>query len=131
MNSPEHIWLKSVCLVSKYSLKLHSFSYILFAYHAYDATFILNNTIPTCTCSSDTVFFFSLCLFYFFQPYSLFKTWGRDVAQAVIRWLPTAAAQVRVRAAYGVCGGQSATGAGFLRVLRFPLLIIPPISPSS
>jgi hypothetical protein len=30
-----------------------------------------------------------------------------------------------------VCGGQSGIGAGFLRVLRFPLPIIPPISPSS
>jgi hypothetical protein len=39
---------------------------------------------------------------------------GRAVAQAVRRWLPTAAAQVRVRAACGVCGGQSVTGAGFL-----------------
>jgi hypothetical protein len=55
---------------------------------------------------------------------------GRAVAQAVIRWLPTAAARVRVRAACGFCGGQSGTGAGFLRVLRFPLQIIPPISPS-
>jgi hypothetical protein len=56
---------------------------------------------------------------------------GLVVAQAVSCWLLTAAAQVRVRAACGVCGGQSGTGAGFLRVLRFPLPIIPPISPSS
>jgi hypothetical protein len=56
---------------------------------------------------------------------------GRAVAQAVSRWLPTAAARVRVRAASGVCGGQSGTGAGFLRVLRFPLPIIPPSSLSS
>jgi hypothetical protein len=56
---------------------------------------------------------------------------GRAVAQAVSRWLPTAAARFRVRAACGVCGGQSGTGAGFLRVLRFSLPIIPPISPSS
>jgi hypothetical protein len=56
---------------------------------------------------------------------------GRAVAQAVSRWLSTAAARVRVRAACGVCGGQSSTGAGFLRVLRFPLPIIPPFSPSS
>jgi hypothetical protein len=33
--------------------------------------------------------------------------------------------------ACGVYGGQSGTGAGFLRVLRFPLPITPPISPSS
>jgi hypothetical protein len=56
---------------------------------------------------------------------------SRAVAQAVSRWLPTAAARVRVRAAYGVCGGQRGTGAGILRVLRFPLPIIPPIYPSS
>jgi hypothetical protein len=35
------------------------------------------------------------------------------VAQAVSRWLPTAAARVRVRAACGVCGGQSGTETGF------------------
>jgi hypothetical protein len=56
---------------------------------------------------------------------------GPCVAQAVSRCLPTAAARVRVRAACGFCGGQSGTRAGFLRVLRFPLPIIPPISPSS
>jgi hypothetical protein len=60
------------------------------------------------------------------------STWlGRAVAQAASRWLPTSAARVSVRAACGVCGGQSGTGAGFLRVLRFPVPIIPPISPSS
>jgi hypothetical protein len=37
----------------------------------------------------------------------------RAVAQAVSRWLPTAAARVRVQAACAVCGGQSGTGAGF------------------
>jgi hypothetical protein len=57
--------------------------------------------------------------------------YGRAIAQAVSRCLPTAAARVRVQAACGVCGGQSGTGAGFLRVLRFPLPIIPPIAPSS
>jgi hypothetical protein len=32
----------------------------------------------------------------------------------------------------GICGGQSGAGAGFLRLLRFPLpIFIPPNSPSS
>jgi hypothetical protein len=56
---------------------------------------------------------------------------GRAVAQAVSHWLPTAAARVHVHAACGVCGGQSGTGAGFHLVLRFPLPIFLPISPSS
>jgi hypothetical protein len=51
---------------------------------------------------------------------------GRAVAQAVSRWLPTAVVRVRVRAACWVCGGQGGTGAGFLRVLWFPLSIIVP-----
>jgi hypothetical protein len=61
---------------------------------------------------------------------------GCTTVQAVSRWLPTAAARVRARVrSCGICGGQSDTGADFLRVLRFPLLIfIPPTaqqSPSS
>jgi hypothetical protein len=53
---------------------------------------------------------------------------GRAVTQAVSHWLPTASARVRVRAACGVCDGQSGTGAGFLRVSRFLLpIVIPPI----
>jgi hypothetical protein len=67
----------------------------------------------------------------FFSLGVILPVLGRAVAQAVSRWLPTAAARVRVRAACGVCGGQSVIGAGFFRVLRFPLPIIPPISPSS
>jgi hypothetical protein len=57
----------------------------------------------------------------------------RVIAQAVSRRLPTAAARVRARVrSCGSCGGQSGTGAGFLRVLRFPLPIrIPPIAPQS
>jgi hypothetical protein len=56
---------------------------------------------------------------------------GRAVDYAVSRWVPTAAARVRVRAACGAYGGQSGTRAGFLRIHRFPLPIIPPISPLS
>jgi hypothetical protein len=52
---------------------------------------------------------------------------NRAIVQAVSRWLPTAAAQVR---SYGIYGEQSGAGAGFLRGLRFPLpIFIPPIAP--
>jgi hypothetical protein len=58
---------------------------------------------------------------------------GRAIAQPVSRWLPTAAARVRSRVwSSGISGGQSGAGAGFLRVLRFPLpIFIPRNSPSS
>jgi hypothetical protein len=57
---------------------------------------------------------------------------GRAITEAVSRWLPTAAARVQSRVwSSGICGGQSAAGAGFLRVLRFPLPFIPPNSPIS
>jgi hypothetical protein len=55
---------------------------------------------------------------------------GRAIAQAVSRWLPTAA----VRGSKpGFVVGQSGAGAGFLRVLRFPLQssFVPPITPQS
>jgi hypothetical protein len=57
--------------------------------------------------------------------------WGRAIAQAVGRWLPTAEARVRARVwSCGICGGQCGAGAGFLRVLRFPLpIFISPVSP--
>jgi hypothetical protein len=50
------------------------------------------------------------------------KTNGRAIAQAVSRWLPTAAVWgLRPGRHVGFCGGQSGAGAGFLRVLLFPL----------
>jgi hypothetical protein len=58
---------------------------------------------------------------------------GRVRAQVVSRRLPTAATRVRAQVrSCGICGGQSCTGAGFLRVLRVPLpILIPPIAPQS
>jgi hypothetical protein len=58
---------------------------------------------------------------------------GRAIAQAVSRWPPTAASRVLARVlSSGICDGQIDAGAGFLRVLRFPLpIFIPPNSPSS
>jgi hypothetical protein len=47
---------------------------------------------------------------------------GRAIAQTVSRWLPTAAVRGSGPGRHvGVCGGQSGAGAGFLRVLPFPL----------
>jgi hypothetical protein len=58
---------------------------------------------------------------------------GRGRAQAASRWFPTAAARVRAQVrSCGICGEQSGTGAGFLRVLQFPLtILIPPTAPHS
>jgi hypothetical protein len=55
------------------------------------------------------------------------------IAQAVSRWLPTAAGRVRARVwSCEICGGQSGARAGFLRLLQFPLpIFIPPIAPQS
>jgi hypothetical protein len=65
-------------------------------------------------------------------PDIFYLVFGRAIAQAVSRWLPTAAARVQTRVwSSGICGGQSGAGAGFLRVLRFPLpIFITPNSPS-
>jgi hypothetical protein len=62
------------------------------------------------------------------------KLWaGRAIAQAISCWLPTMAARVWSRVwSCVIFGGQSGAGAGFLRVLRFPLpIFIPPIAPHS
>jgi hypothetical protein len=58
---------------------------------------------------------------------------GRAVAQAASRRLHTAATRIRARVwPCGTCGGQSSTGVGFLRVLRFLLpIFIPPTAPHS
>jgi hypothetical protein len=62
-----------------------------------------------------------------------YSNFGRAIAQAVSRRLPTAAARVRVWVRLcGICGGQSDTWTGFLRVVRFPLPIrVPPIATQS
>jgi hypothetical protein len=63
-------------------------------------------------------------------PLKLMKR--REVAQAVSSRLPTAAAWVGARImSCGICGGQSGTGAGLLRVLRFPLPRVSLIAPHS
>jgi hypothetical protein len=54
-------------------------------------------------------------------------------AQAVSCRLPTVMARVRSQvSSCGICGDQCGTGAGFLRILRFPLpVLIPPTAPYS
>jgi hypothetical protein len=68
------------------------------------------------------IFYLLCCIFLTSLIHSLIHKPGRAIAQAVSRWLPTAAARVRPRVwSSGICGGQSGAGVGFLRVLRFPL----------
>jgi hypothetical protein len=64
------------------------------------------------------------------QTYKQIGSQGRAIIQAVSRWLSSAAARVRARVwSSGICGGQFGEGAGFLRLLGFPLSIfIPPNS---
>jgi hypothetical protein len=53
--------------------------------------------------------------------------WQRSYAKALAfsRWLPTAEARVRSQVRVcGIYGAHSGTVAGFLRVLRFPMLIL-------
>jgi hypothetical protein len=53
--------------------------------------------------------------------------WGRSCRREASRRLPTSAARVRSQVSLcGICTGQKATGAGFLRVLQFPLSILIP-----
>jgi hypothetical protein len=58
---------------------------------------------------------------------------GRATAQAVSRRHPRRTVRVRDRVwSSGIYGGEIGAGAGFLRVLRFPLpTFIPPIAPQS
>jgi hypothetical protein len=58
---------------------------------------------------------------------------SRSIAQAVSRWLPTAAARVPARVwSSGICGEKSGAGAGFPRILRLTLpVFLTPNSPSS
>jgi hypothetical protein len=68
-----------------------------------------------------------------YRPGKQSRVQGRDIAQAVSRWLPTAAARVQTWVwSSGIFGGQSVAGAGFLRTIRYPLpIFILTNSPSS
>jgi hypothetical protein len=51
---------------------------------------------------------------------------GSAMAQAVSRWFSSASARIRIQVmSCEICGEKIGTGAGFLRVLPFPLPIIP------
>jgi hypothetical protein len=57
---------------------------------------------------------------------------GRAIAQAVSRWLSTAAARVRARGSGHVEFVVDKVALGQVRVLRFPLpIFVPPIAPQS
>jgi hypothetical protein len=69
-----------------------------------------------------------ICIATKFRPLALTPS-SRGIAQAVSRWLPIAEARVRSQVrSCGICGRQSGTEAGFLRVLRFPLPILIPLT---
>jgi hypothetical protein len=72
------------------------------------------------TCQSESLIFSELFICY---------EVGRVIAQVVSRRLSHRDCPVRspVRSC-GICGGQSGTGASFLRVLRFPLPILIPLT---
>jgi hypothetical protein len=82
-------------------------------------------------CGFHTKSYSELRVFQYLGYLSYFFS-SRAIAEAVSRWLPTAAARIQSWVwSGGIFGGQSGAGAGFLRVLRFPLPFIPPNSPSS
>jgi hypothetical protein len=57
--------------------------------------------------------------------------YGRARLQVVSLRRPKAAARIRARVSYcGICGGQSGSGVGFIRVLRFPCQFLFPPTPS-
>jgi hypothetical protein len=59
----------------------------------------------------------------------MFKEDGHAIAQAVSQWLPTAVARVLSQVtSCGICGGHNGSGTSFLRVLRFPLPILIPLT---
>jgi hypothetical protein len=69
-----------------------------------------------------------LCTLQFISPTSSYRQMLHNLS-----CLPTVAVRVRARIrSCGICGGQSGTGASFLRVLRFTLsILIPSIAPQS
>jgi hypothetical protein len=69
----------------------------------------------------------------FLVDHTIYSFISHAIAQAVSCRLSTAATQIWVQVRlWGICGGQSSTMAGFLRVLRFPLpILIPPTVPHS
>jgi hypothetical protein len=89
--------------------------------------FMLPASVCTCPISATL-----RCTAQFFT--SLLRVvWGCAIAQAISRRFSTAPDRLRSRAkSCGICGEQSGTGGGFLRVLRFLLpIFIPSNAPYS
>jgi hypothetical protein len=87
------------------------------------------------SCSQSAAFATGLCKAFVSADTSRLKkknsevrapAYGRAAAQADSSRLPTAAARVRAQLSSCRICGQSDTGAGFRRVLSFPLKFIPP-----
>jgi hypothetical protein len=129
--------LLSLSLKLEYSLR-HFISYSLIWYSSISVTASTSQATDPALLSSLPVTL-NMFLRIIFGEKSLFRNSsfvslaGRAIAQAVSHRLPTAAARFRAQvSSCGICGGQSGTEVGFLRVLRFTLPIrIPPTAPHS